>query len=116
MLGSSIWAFTPAAFTRPRAVMSAFQRAVQACLARQQSRLLIDVRDVYGEVSIMDRFDFGERMAMLLMKHDLRIAFLCRADQVTAEGFLENVMRNRGARVRVETDESRLLEWLNASA
>jgi hypothetical protein len=97
-------------------VMTAFQDAVLECVRQERSNLVIDVRAIQGRISIMDRFDFGENMAQALLKFNLRLAMYCRPDQVTPEGFLQSVMANRGARVRVETDMQPIREWLESAS
>lgn len=96
-------------------VMTAFQDAVLECVRKQRSNLVCDVRAIKGRVSIMDRFDFGESMAQALLKFNLRLAIYCRPDQITPEGFLQSVMANRGARVRVETDMQLIRGWLESA-
>ena len=95
-----------------QATMATFHSSIQECRRREQNNLIVDVREVHGKVSTIDRFEFGERMAQTLRNFNLRFGLYCRPDQMTAEGFLQSVMANRGARVRVDADFERIRKWL----
>lgn len=96
--------------------MATFRAAVEECGRRRHHSLIVDVRGIDGNVSTTDRFDFGGRMAQTLANMNLRFALYSRPDQLTREGFLQSVMVNRGARVRVDSDLERIHAWLAQEA
>ena len=77
--------------------------------------LLVDVRGVAGRVpTILDRFEFGTRIAKHYLVFDprIRLAVLGHEPMIHPDRFGELVARNRGADARVFTDEARALDWL----
>jgi hypothetical protein len=89
----------------------AFREAARA----KRTAVLVDVRSVVGRVpSILERFDFGVRVAEHYLDSDprIRLAVLGREPMIHPERFGELVARNRGADARVFTDEAMALDWL----
>ena len=90
----------------------------QAATANREV-ILLDVRRVRGRVpSILERFDFGVRMAQRYLQSDprIRIAVLGHEPMIRADRFGELVARNRGADARVFTDEADALAWVQRRA
>jgi hypothetical protein len=90
----------------------------QAALAQREA-VLIDVREVRGRVpTILDRFDFGVRVAEHYRQSDprIRLAILGHEPMIHADRFGELVARNRGADARVFTDEADALAWVQRRA
>lgn len=90
---------------------TAFREAARA----NRTAVLIDVRSIAGRVpSILERFDFGVRIAKHYLEFDprIRLAVLGHEPMIHPERFGELVARNRGADARVFTDEAMALDWL----
>lgn len=90
----------------------------QAALANREA-ILLDVRGVRGRVpTILDRFDFGVRVAHHYRESDprIRLAVLGHEPMIHADRFGELVARNRGADARVFTDEAEALGWVQRRA
>ena len=91
------------------------QEAYAEAARSNRGALLIDVRGVAGRVpTILDRFEFGARIAKHYLEFDprIRLAVLGHEPMIHPERFGELVARNRGADARVFTDEALALEWL----
>ena len=90
----------------------------EAAIAKREA-VLIDVRQVRGRVpTILDRFDFGVRVARHYLESDprIRLAILGHEPMIHPERFGELVARNRGADARVFTDEAEALGWVRRHA
>jgi hypothetical protein len=92
--------------------MAAFEEITYECLRSAHGAVMVDVRSIEGQISFGDRFEFGATMAEVLVGKKIRLVFLCRADQVSPNRFLESVAVNRGAWLKVATDQSDALNWL----
>jgi hypothetical protein len=89
----------------------AFREAARA----NRNAVLIDVRRIMGRVpGILERFDFGVRIAKHYRESDprIRLAVLGTEPMIHPERFGELVARNRGADARAFTDETMALDWL----
>ena len=89
----------------------AFREAARA----NRKAVLIDVRRVTGRVpTILERFDFGVRIAKHYLESEPRIRLAVLGDEpmIHPERFGELVARNRGGDARVFTDETMALDWL----
>ena len=83
---------------------------IDASLAHRLPHILIDSTDLDEEISILDRFEIGILLAENQLK-DTCYAVLCRDEQLLPDNFLENVARNRGARLKVITTMGEALTW-----
>jgi len=85
------------------------QTAVQATKERCVKALLLDVRDLDGTPSTMDRHALGR--SGVESKVDFRVAALITPQQAE-DNFASTVARNRGVNVQTFTDRAKALEWL----
>ena len=85
------------------------QRVIEETTARRNPRALIDGRDVPLSMSTITRYEIGVQLADSI-GGGIRLAVLLLPEAV--DGFAETVARNRGATVRVFTDEAAALQWL----
>ena len=77
--------------------------------AAGQGRVLVDIRQVAGDIPFIDRYDLGVHCAGVLRSlHGL--AVVCRAELIT--GLFENVTVNRGLNASVQADADAALAWL----
>ena len=75
--------------------------------------VMVDARNVTGEMSILSRFTMGESLAEL---HDIqRIVFVARPDQVLPDRFMQTVARNRGLMGQVFFEIPDAEAWLLAT-
>lgn len=91
------------------------REAVAACARENRKRLLLDVREVSGYLSTMDRYDLALDLVNELGKAalpTLRVVFAVAPSMIDPERFGEKVARNRGANVRVTVDREEGLAWL----
>jgi hypothetical protein len=91
------------------------EEAYREAARANRSAALVDVREVSGRVpTILDRFEFGARIAKHYFESDprARLAVLGHEPMIHPDRFGELVARNRGADARVFTGEAQALEWL----
>lgn len=75
-------------------------------------RCLIDIRPVYDDSSILDKFDYAYRKASDAgLDQKWRVAVLKRAEDHSPD-FIETVMTNAGYDFRLFDDQVAALEWL----
>ena len=82
-----------------------------SCLDHGLMRVLLDVRQMTGDMTVMDRFQTA-LYGIKLRKHKIKTAMLANDRIVLPDRFFESVARNRGIRIRVFTDEDQALAWL----
>jgi hypothetical protein len=70
--------------------------------------VLVDIREVSGEGSTLNRFEMGAAAAAYLVS--LRVAIIWRPEET--DRFAETVAVNRGASLLVFTNEPDALAWL----
>jgi hypothetical protein len=101
-------------YSRTEALRVGEEAYTEAARSNREA-LLVDVRGVTGRVpTILDRFEFGTRIAKHYLKFDprIRLAVLGHEPMIHPQRFGELVARNRGADARVFTDEAEALDWL----
>ena len=81
--------------------------------ARQGLRkILIDIRNLEGEIDLLARFDAGQLVADL-QQEPVRLTILGTQEQLWPDRFFENVANNRGVRTKVSIDGAEALAWLH---
>jgi len=94
-----------------------FKLAIDNGLSHNKSKILIDTTDITGSIPFINRFQFSEVLYNYIRKYALgkvnRIAVLGKEPIVDKEKFGEIVAKNRGVNVRVFTDMSQALIWIN---
>jgi hypothetical protein len=91
------------------------ERAFSLAAEAGRDAVLVDIRRVTGrEPTMAERFEQAMRAADAQLSREPRIraALLGHEPMVHPERFGEMVARNRGADVRVFTDETQASEWL----
>jgi hypothetical protein len=89
----------------------AFQQVLQATERPHGTRLLLNLRDVEGMPTTLDRFEFG-REASRTLPRTVKMAFFAGATLLDPDRFGERVARNRGLWVRAFLDPAQAVEWL----
>jgi hypothetical protein len=88
------------------------EAAVEALKTAGYKRLLVDVRAVETDLTMMEHFSFTTSHIGIL-PIELKTAVLIRPDYTATAGFVEDVAVNRGISLKVFTDERNALIWLN---
>jgi hypothetical protein len=86
-----------------------FQPLIDACLAHNLKKALIDARDLHVDFGTAALFQAGEDAAFLA-RIGLRIALVAREDM--RDPFFDNVVVNRGGNAGVFTDMDSARDWL----
>ena len=94
-------------FSRAR-FTQVLQRVIEETTAPRNPRALIDGRDVPLSLSTITRYEISVQVADSIGR-GIRLALLLLE---VVDRFAETVARNRGATVRVFTDEAAALQWL----
>ena len=90
-----------------------FQPITTRCKQNECHKALLDARDLTVKFSTFDKLDIGTKFAESPFR-GIRFALLGTNEQNSwDQGFLENVAVNRGAVVKVFTDEKEAVEWLS---
>lgn len=92
------------------AALDAYRRVFEAAASTGLRQVLVDVRDVEGEPTTMDRFALAE--FVVAHGRGLRVAILGREPLIDPERFGETVVQNRGAGGRAFTVLEEALAWL----
>jgi hypothetical protein len=101
---------------RTRATVTAITMAVyEAALARETPKVLIDVREMQGQLSILDSYLVVTQVFEKLRRGPLHKAAIVDVQISSRRGwFIETVARNRGFNIRVFADPEQALAWLEA--
>lgn len=86
-----------------------FKPLIDACLAHECNKALIDATDMECNIGTMGMFRAGKDTVALTI-YKIRAAFLAREDMI--DRFFEDVATIRGANIRVFTDAEDALDWL----
>jgi hypothetical protein len=88
-----------------------FESIAEHCERTKNDKLLIDTTGYNVKASAIDRFQLGERL-QVFARHRIKVAFVCRPEQIDPQKFGMLVARNRGATVETFTDFQDAEEWL----
>ncbi len=89
-----------------------FLQTLQKAREEKANKILLDVRNITTDISVLARFELGNFMA----KQDttgIRIAILASEKTAWPDRFLETVSRNRGVNAKVTTEYKEALKWLS---
>ena len=100
----------------PAEVLSAIEAAFKAASAHKQPRILLDARKVTGNLSLMQRYEFGEAVAQLYSRRlkggFYLIALVGHEPLLDPEHFGEMVAVNRAVPYKATMDMQEALDWL----
>jgi hypothetical protein len=88
------------------------ERIAAETKSRGINTVLVDSLGSTGEISTMERFDFGQGAARTLGA-SIKVAIVLQRSR--ADRFAQTVAQNRGANIGVFADEAAALEWLTGS-
>ena len=100
------------------ALQAVTERLLQACVAQQQPKALVDLRQLSGRATDTQRFQYGEFVAQQVIKLSpqaggpIRLAFVGHAPLIDPDRFGVTVAYNRGVQVLVTENEAEALAWL----
>ncbi|HZF39025.1 MAG TPA: hypothetical protein VE715_09390 [Blastocatellia bacterium] len=92
-------------------VLRQFELIAEHCKLANNNKLLIDTTGLDIKVSMIDRFLVGERLA-IFARYRIKVAFVCRPEQIDSRKFAGLVARNRGVTIESFTDYQAAEEWL----
>lgn len=87
-----------------------FGRIFGECLRHKLTGILFDVRELQGDIPLVDRYAFGEFLGSQ-QQPTIRMSFLASEAQFWSDKFLETVAVNRGAAVRTTMDPAEAVAW-----
>lgn len=97
-------------------VERALDKVLAVASAHQQPKILIDVRKMTGNLSLAQRYEFGEMIAKLYSRQPpgsfCLIAVVGNEPLLDAEHFGETVAVNRGVPYTATMDMQEALDWL----
>ncbi|UCB43078.1 MAG: hypothetical protein JSV77_00055 [Dehalococcoidales bacterium] len=113
-------------YVKPHGRIEGFQdiqeshiKIFHAAFKHSLSKVLIDARDVEGELSATDRCKFGEFLSRELRREPaarkvaaLRLAYIVVQPVLDPRRFVETVARNRGVPIKTTESIDEALEWL----
>jgi hypothetical protein len=88
-----------------------FELIAEHCKLTKNNKLLIDSTGYDVKVSVGDRFFLGTSSQVFAI-HRIKVAFVCRLEQLDPRKFGALVAQNRGVTVEVFTDLQAAEEWL----
>jgi hypothetical protein len=90
-------------------LMSTVHKVADHCREENLNKALIDLRNMQGDPSILDRYKVGIEIANVWGPR-IKAAVIAKADVIDHMG--ENTAVNRGANLTVTSDEDQALKWL----
>jgi len=88
-----------------------FELIAEQCRCAKNDKLLIDTTGYDVKASTVDRFLLGVR-SQIFACYRIKVAFVCRPEQIDARKFGRLVAQNRGVTVEVFTDFHAAEVWL----
>ena len=88
-----------------------FKTLIAQCQTTGCQKILIDARELKGDIPIIERFEYGENIA-LVSEGNYIFAMVGPKEQILPDKFFENVATNRGAIVKVTADIDEAHQWL----
>lgn len=91
-----------------------FELIAEHCKRANKNKLLLDLSEAHAhaEVSLVDRYNFGEAAQIFTYYKLIKIAFVSRPEQLDPQRFCEMVAQNRGVNARVFTNAEDAEKWL----
>jgi hypothetical protein len=95
----------------PGEASARFESIAEHCKRTNNDKLLIDTRGYDVKVSVVDRFFLGTSSRIFAVLR-IKVAIICRPEQLDERRFGRLVAENRGVTVEVFTDFQSAKEWL----
>ena len=92
---------------------------LEACVTHKLSKVLIDIRPIQGNLTVMERWDYAIFMANQYLEHqiagrlnNLRLAYLGIQPVIDPKKLAETIAVNRGLNLKATTDLAEAFAWL----
>ena len=89
-----------------------FESIAKHCNRANKNKLLLDFTDTHGGFSLVERFWLGDQAETFMFHHLIKVAAVCRPEQLDRKKFAEIVARNRWVNARVFTNVRAAEKWL----
>jgi hypothetical protein len=119
--GTYLWAILTGRIGQAE-LQSSFLAVLDACVQQGVSKVLVDLRQATGGMSLGERYQWAAFAAEAHRAHvtagnpPLRLAVLGSEELVDPQRFGESVARNRGMENKVTTDPAEAAAWLEVNA
>jgi hypothetical protein len=91
--------------------LAQFESIAEHCKLTKSDKLLIDSTKYDVKVSFAERYFLGAKLQIFALNM-IKVAFVCRPEQLDPRKFGALVARNRGVTVEIFTDLRAAEEWL----
>ncbi|MBI3150899.1 MAG: hypothetical protein HYZ21_02095 [Chloroflexi bacterium] len=92
-----------------KALFGLIQEISEHCKRESLDKVLVDLREIRGHISIVDRYELGKEIAKVIGPK-IKVAAVAQMNLINY--LMENSAVNRGAKIRVFTEIKKALEWL----
>jgi len=89
-----------------------FELIAENCKRANKNKLLLDITETYGTLSLMDRYRLGDVAEIFVYYKLIKVAAVVRSEQLDHKRFGEMVARNRWVNARVFTSLEDAEKWL----
>jgi hypothetical protein len=89
-----------------------FELIAEHCERANKNKLLLDLTENYGTLSLVDRYRLGDVAEIFVYYKLIKVAVVCRPEQLDYQRFGEMVARNRWVNARVFTGLEDAEKWL----
>jgi len=89
-----------------------FELIAEQCKRANKNKLLLDITETYGTLSLVDRYRLGDVAEVFVYYKLIKVAAVSRPEQLDHKRFGEMVARNRWVNARVFTSLDDAEKWL----
>jgi hypothetical protein len=89
-----------------------FELIAEHCKRANKNKLLLDITETYGTLSLVDRYRLGDVAEIFVYYKLIKVAVVSRPEQLDHKRFGEMVARNRWVNARVFTSAEDAEKWL----
>jgi hypothetical protein len=89
-----------------------FELIAEYCKRANKNKLLFDIKETYKTLSLVDRYRLGDVAEIFVDYKLIKVAVVCRQEQLDPQRFGEMVARNRWVNARVFTSLEDAEKWL----
>jgi hypothetical protein len=89
-----------------------FELIAERCERANKNKLLLDIAEAYGEISVASRFFLGDAGEVFIHYKIIKVAVVAKPEQLDSERFGETVARNRWVNARVFTSVENAEKWM----
>jgi hypothetical protein len=89
-----------------------FELIAEHCKRANKNKLLLDITETHGSLSLAHRYRLGDAAEIFVHYKLIKVAIVCRPEQLDHQRFGETVARNRWVNARVFTGLEDAEKWL----